>query len=152
LRLKGIKTGLIDGKEIIMARVTVEDCVERVPNRFDLVVLAGQRARDISSGSELLVDRDNDKNPVVALREIAEDQLSTEELFESVVQGRQKVAPVEEIDELDEAAMSMSSGETDDDDLDLAALAQEVAAQGAPEPVNRDRLAERYDAGEDPKI
>ena len=152
MRLKGIKTGLIDGKEIIMARVTVEDCVERVPNRFDLVVLAGQRARDISSGSELLVDRDNDKNPVVALREIAEDQLSTEELFESVVQGRQKVAPVEEIDELDEAAMSMSSGETDDDDLDLAALAQEVAAQGAPEPVNRDRLAERYDAGEDPKI
>ncbi|MEK9921822.1 MAG: DNA-directed RNA polymerase subunit omega [Rhodospirillales bacterium] len=135
-----------------MARVTVEDCVERVPNRFDLVVLAGQRARDISSGSELLVDRDNDKNPVVALREIAEDQLSTEELFEAVVQGRQKVAPVEEIDELDEAAMSMSSGETDDDDLDLAALAQEVAAQGAPEPVNRDRLAERYDAGEDPKI
>jgi DNA-directed RNA polymerase subunit omega len=135
-----------------MARVTVEDCVERVPNRFDLVVLAGQRARDISSGSELLVDRDNDKNPVVALREIAEDQLSTEELFESVVQGRQKVAPVEEIDELDEAAMSMSSGETDDDDLDLAALAQEVASQGAPEPVNRDRLAERYDAGEDPKI
>ena len=135
-----------------MARVTVEDCVERIPNRFDLVVLAGQRARDISSGSELLVDRDNDKNPVVALREIAEDQLSTEELFESVVQGRQKVAPVEEIDELDEAAMSMSSGETDDDDLDLAALAQEVAAQGAPEPVNRDRLAESYDAGEDPKI
>ncbi len=135
-----------------MARVTVEDCVERVPNRFDLVILAGQRARDISSGSELLVDRDNDKNPVVALREIAEDQLSTEELFEAVVQGRQKVAPVEEIDELDEAAMSMSSGETDDDDLDLAALAQEVAAQGAPEPVNRDRLAERYDAGEDPKI
>lgn len=130
----------------------VEDCVERVPNRFDLVVLAGQRARDISSGSELLVERDNDKNPVVALREIAEDQLSTEELFELVVQGRQKVAPVEEIDELDEAAMSMSSGETDDDDLDLAALAQEVAAQGAPEPVNRDRLAERYDAGEDPKI
>ena len=61
-----------------MARVTVEDCVDRVPNRFDLVVLAGQRARDISSGSELLVDRDNDKNPVVALREIAEDQLSTE--------------------------------------------------------------------------
>jgi DNA-directed RNA polymerase subunit omega len=152
LRLKGVKTGLIDGKEINMARVTVEDCVERVPNRFDLVVLAGQRARDISSGSELLVDRDNDKNPVVALREIAEDQLSTEELFESVVQGRQKVAPVEEIDELDEAAMSMSSGETDDDDLDLAALAQEVASQGAPEPVNRDRLAERYDAGEDPKI
>lgn len=64
-----------------MARVTVEDCVDRVPNRFDLVVLAGQRARDISSGSELLVDRDNDKNPVVALREIAEDQLSTEELL-----------------------------------------------------------------------
>ncbi|MEK9905496.1 MAG: DNA-directed RNA polymerase subunit omega [Rhodospirillales bacterium] len=135
-----------------MARVTVEDCVDRVPNRFDLVVLAGQRARDISSGSELLVDRDNDKNPVVALREIAEDQLSTEELFESVVQGRQKVSPVEEMDELDEALMSVSSGDTDDDDLDLAALARDAAAQGAPEPVNRDRLAEAYDAGEVTKI
>lgn len=135
-----------------MARVTVEDCVDRVPNRFDLVVLAGQRARDISSGSELLVDRDNDKNPVVALREIAEDQLSTEELFELVVQGRQKVSPVEEMDELDEALMSVSSGDTDDDDLDLAALARDAAAQGAPEPVNRDRLAEAYDAGEVTKI
>ncbi len=116
------------------------------------MVLAGQRARDISSGSELLVDRDNDKNPVVALREIAEDQLSTEELFESVVQGRQKVSPVEEMDELDEALMSVSSGDTDDDDLDLAALARDAAAQGAPEPVNRDRLAEAYDAGEVTKI
>ena len=135
-----------------MARATVEVCVDRVPNRFDLVVLAGQRARDISSGSELLVDRDNDKNPVVALREIAEDQLSTEELFESVVQGRQKVSPVEEMDELDEALMSVSSGDTDDDDLDLAALARDAAAQGAPEPVNRDRLAEAYDAGEVTKI
>jgi DNA-directed RNA polymerase subunit omega len=131
-----------------MARVTVEDCVDRVPNRFDLVVLAAQRARDISTGSELLVDRDRDKNPVVALREIADDKLVVEELFEAVVQGKQKIAPIDELDELDEALYSENASDSDDDGLDLAALARDAAEQGAPDPVNRDRLAEAYDAGE----
>ena len=131
-----------------MARVTVEDCVDRVPNRFDLVVLAAQRARDISTGSELLVDRDRDKNPVVALREIAEDQLEIEVLFEAVIQGKQKVAPIDELDELDEALYAEGAADSDDDELDLASLARDAAEQGAPEPVNRDRLAEAYDAGE----
>ena len=63
-----------------MARVTVEDCIKSVKNRFELVMLASQRARSLSSGSELTVDRDNDKNPVVALREIAEDKLDLEEI------------------------------------------------------------------------
>ena len=63
-----------------MARVTVEDCVERVPNRFELVLLAAQRARNISRGEELTVDRDNDKNPVVALREIADQTVTVEKL------------------------------------------------------------------------
>jgi DNA-directed RNA polymerase subunit omega len=74
-----------------MARVTVEDCVDKVPNRFDLVLLAAHRARNISSGSELTIDRDRDKNPVVALREIAEQTVRPAELAESMVSGMQKV-------------------------------------------------------------
>ena len=74
-----------------MARVTVEDCVDKIPNRFDLVLLAAQRARQISGGAELTLDRDRDKNPVVALREIAEETVRPEQLRESVVSGMQKV-------------------------------------------------------------
>lgn len=135
-----------------MARVTVEDCVERVPNRFELVVLAAQRARDIAAGGELTVDRDRDKNPVVALREIAEARVASPDLYESVVRSKQRVAPIEEMDELDEAMQADAANEVDDDELDLAALARDAAEQGAPEPVNRDRLAEAYDAGEQTDI
>ena len=74
-----------------MARVTVEDCVDKIPNRFDLVLLAAQRARQISGGAELTIDRDRDKNPVVALREIAEQTVTPRILEESVVSGLQKV-------------------------------------------------------------
>ncbi|GAA0735884.1 DNA-directed RNA polymerase subunit omega [Sphingomonas japonica] len=74
-----------------MARVTVEDCVDKVSNRFDLVLLAAQRAREISGGAELTLDRDRDKNPVVALREIAEETVRPKQLHESVVTGLQKV-------------------------------------------------------------
>ena len=74
-----------------MARVTVEDCVDKVPNRFDLVLLAAHRARSISSGSELTIDRDRDKNPVVALREIAEQTVKPPELLEAMVLGMQRV-------------------------------------------------------------
>jgi DNA-directed RNA polymerase subunit omega len=73
-----------------MARVTVEDCVLKVPNRFDLVMVAAQRAREISAGAQLTVERDNDKNPVVALREIADSTVNTDALSESVVTGLQK--------------------------------------------------------------
>jgi DNA-directed RNA polymerase subunit omega len=82
-----------------MARVTVEDCVLKVPNRFELVLLAGQRARDISGGANLAVDRDNDKNPVVALREIADGALSLETLTGSVIQGLQKHVESDEPEE-----------------------------------------------------
>ena len=68
-----------------MARVTVEDCVEKIPNRYELLMVAAQRAKDISAGSHLLVDRDNDKNSVVALREIAENKVSIENLQKSLV-------------------------------------------------------------------
>jgi len=73
-----------------MARVTVEDCVLRVPNRFDLVMVAAQRAREVSAGAQLSVDRDNDKNPVVALREIADGTVNIDELSNAVVTGLQK--------------------------------------------------------------
>jgi DNA-directed RNA polymerase subunit omega len=77
--------------ERFMARVTVEDCVEKIPNRFDLVLIAAQRARQISGGAELTVDRDRDKNPVVALREIAEDLVSPDELQDAIVTSLQRV-------------------------------------------------------------
>jgi DNA-directed RNA polymerase subunit omega len=74
-----------------MARVTVEDCVERVPNRFSLVLLAAHRGRAISAGAELMVDRDNDKNPVVALREIADDAVEPDALRENLISTLQRV-------------------------------------------------------------
>lgn len=88
-----------------MARVTVEDCVDKVPNRFDLVLLAANRARQIASGAPLLVDRDNDKNPVVALREIAERKIKPETLRETVISGMQKLAEVDEPEEDDLALL-----------------------------------------------
>ena len=82
-----------------MARVTVEDCVLRVPNRFDLVLLASQRAREISAGANLTVERDNDKNPVVALREIADDTVSLEQVNEGLIRRFQKQAEKDEPEE-----------------------------------------------------
>jgi DNA-directed RNA polymerase subunit omega len=79
-----------------MARVTVEDCIDKVENRFDLVLLAAHRARTISSGTQITVERDNDKNPVVALREIAEKAISPEDLKEELVHSLQKYVEVDE--------------------------------------------------------
>ena len=93
-----------------MARVTVEDCVDKVSNRFDLVLLAAQRAREISGGSELTIDRDRDKNPVVALREIAEQTIKPKNLQESLTQSLQNFLPDEE-DEADEIGSLSQSAE-----------------------------------------
>jgi DNA-directed RNA polymerase subunit omega len=93
-----------------MARVTVEDCVDKVSNRFDLVLLAAQRARQISGGADLTLDRDRDKNPVVALREIAEETVKPKELQEAIVTTLQKVRMDEE-DETDELASLSESAE-----------------------------------------
>jgi DNA-directed RNA polymerase subunit omega len=79
-----------------MARVTVEDCIVKIPNRFDLVMVAAQRARDVSGGMQLTVDRDNDKNPVVALREIAEETIDIDELRDALVKGLQKHVEIDE--------------------------------------------------------
>ena len=93
-----------------MARVTVEDCVDKIPNRFDLVLLASQRARQISGGAELTIDRDRDKNPVVALREIAEETIVPAELSEAVVQTLQRVQ-VDEEDTPDDIGSLAASAE-----------------------------------------
>ncbi len=79
-----------------MARVTVEDCIDKVPNRFDLVLLASHRARGISQGAPLTVERDNDKNPVVALREVADVTIDTDDLQEDLIHSMQKHTEVDE--------------------------------------------------------
>ncbi len=93
-----------------MARVTVEDCVDKVSNRFDLVLLAAERARAISGGAELTVDRDRDKNPVVALREIADETVRPDVLKENLIQSLQRVLPDED-DEVDEIGSLSQSAE-----------------------------------------
>jgi len=84
-----------------MARVTVEDCVDKITNRFDLVLVAAQRARQISAGAPLEVERDNDKNAVVSLREIAEEKVSKEDLTESVIHSMRKIVESDEPEEVD---------------------------------------------------
>ena len=91
-----------------MARVTTEDCVDKVPNRFDLVMLAAHRAREISSGSPVTVDRDNDKNPVVALREIAEETQGADDLRERLIESNQSQI---EVDEPEDDSMALLMGE-----------------------------------------
>ena len=93
-----------------MARVTVEDCVDKVSNRFDLVLLAAQRAREISGGAELTIERDRDKNPVVALREIADETVRPDQLRETLVGSLQRVLPDDD-DEVDEIGSLSQSAE-----------------------------------------
>jgi DNA-directed RNA polymerase subunit omega len=90
-----------------MARVTVEDCVDKVPNRFELVMLAAHRAREIASGAPLTVGRDNDKNPVVALREIADEAQSADDLRERMIEAHQTQI---EVDEPEEDSMALLMG------------------------------------------
>ena len=93
-----------------MARVTVEDCVDKIPNRFDLVLLSAQRARQISGGAELTIDRDRDKNPVVALREIAEETVKPKDLEEAIVTNLQRVQ-IEDDEAPDEVGSLSASAE-----------------------------------------
>lgn len=118
-----------------MARVTVEDCIEKLPNRFELVMVAAQRARKIGSGSALTVDRDNDKNPVIALREIAEETVSIDDLKEDLIRGKQKIIAMDDdsaevIDMMDgeqewtalsrDGADMAMDADDEDDDADMA--------------------------------
>ncbi|WGD31141.1 DNA-directed RNA polymerase subunit omega [Ancylobacter sp. WKF20] len=101
-----------------MARVTVEDCIDKVDNRFELVLLAGHRARMIASGSPITIDRDNDKNPVVALREIADETISPEDLKEDLIHSLQKFTEVDE-PEPETVPMIASSAHLGGDDSDV---------------------------------
>ena len=101
-----------------MARVTVEDCIDKVENRFDLVLLASHRARMISSGAQITVDRDNDKNPVVALREIADTTVSPGDLKEDLIHSLQKYV---EVDEPEPEVPLIGAGGTDSDDTEVTA-------------------------------
>ena len=96
-----------------MARVTVEDCIEKIPNRFDLVLAAAQRARDISTGNPLTIDRDNDKNPVVALREIADETIDPDKLRDDIVKGLQKLTNPEFIEDEEDENLEENSLEND---------------------------------------
>ncbi|WCJ63304.1 DNA-directed RNA polymerase subunit omega [Agrobacterium tumefaciens] len=98
-----------------MARVTVEDCIDKVDNRFELVLLASHRARQISQGSSITVDRDNDKNPVVALREIADETLSPDDLKEDLIHSLQKHVEVDE-PEPDPVTLAAASADGEEDD------------------------------------
>ena len=105
-----------------MARVTVEDCIDKVENRFDLVLLASHRARMVSSGSQITVDRDNDKNPVVALREIAETTVSPGDLKEDLIHSLQKYVEVDEPEpEAPLIGVGAGAAGVDADDTDVAA-------------------------------
>jgi len=117
-----------------MARVTVEDCVDKVPNRFELVMLAAHRAREISAGAPITVDRDNDKNPVVALREIADETQSADELRERLIEANQSQIEVDEPEE-DSMALLMGAGadkpaENDMDEETLLRQLLEAQKQG----------------------
>jgi DNA-directed RNA polymerase subunit omega len=135
-----------------MARVTVEDCVDRVPNRFQLVMLAAQRARELSVGSEITVDRDNDKNPVVALREIADKTIDTADLEEELIRSMQRHAdtddPEEEAAEL--LAMEEKLAATADAEMSGAgASAGEAMFEDAPEAIKEEDIVDDGDAAGD---
>ena len=97
-----------------MARVTVEDCVLKIPNRFELVMLAAQRARNISSGAAMTIDKNNDKNPVVALREISEGTVELDELEEALVKGLQLFVEADDQEEDEMDMLSIQQGEGED--------------------------------------
>jgi DNA-directed RNA polymerase subunit omega len=102
-----------------MARVTVEDCIDKVENRFELVLLAGHRARMISSGTPITIDRDNDKNPVVALREIADTAVSPEDLKEQFIHSLQKYVEVDEPEPDTVPLIAAGGGSIDADDTEV---------------------------------
>ncbi len=128
-----------------MARVTVEDCIDKVDNRFELVLLAGHRARQISSGADITIERDNDKNPVVALREIADETLSPADLKEDLIHSLQKHVEVdepeneieEEVDAIGFAEMPVSS----DAIIGDALMGNDSADEAEPE-IAFDRMSE----------
>ncbi len=123
-----------------MARVTVEDCVVKIPNRFELVMLAAQRAREIQAGSPLTVEKDNDKNPVIALREIADNSLDLDNLKQSLVQGLQRQV---ESEEPEEDAMELLAA-----DRDVAGVAEDATLDGIEDEMEIEDAEEKLAGGD----
>ena len=115
-----------------MARVTVEDCVEKIPNRFELVAIAAQRARHISAGAALTIERDNDKNPVISLREIADETVDTKELKEDLIKSLQRHVDQDEPEDdlVDDLAIRQEMGAGSASDNEIKALAKTVSIGG----------------------
>lgn len=114
-----------------MARVTVEDCIDKVDNRFELVLLAGHRARMISQGAPLTVDRDRDKNPVVALREIADETIAPEDLKEDLIHSLQKYVEVDEPEaETVPLIGTTAQGSADDSEVQFDRMSEEDLLRG----------------------
>lgn len=130
-----------------MARVTVEDCVDKIPNRFDLVLVAGQRSRQISAGEELTIDRDNDKNPVVALREIADTTVDNDELRESIIRSMQRHVEQDEPEE-DDMALLMAGQEWSTATASGSSPSKEPARAAVPEVTEEAEAGERDAAGD----
>ena len=127
-----------------MARVTVEDCILKIPNRFELILMASQRAREIGSGAAIMVDRDNDKNPVVSLREIADTDISLEGLGEALIKNHQKVI---EIEEDEEEIIDIMEGENEWAAVAAEAVEADVAEAGMQEDFGEEE-AETADSAE----
>jgi len=139
-----------------MARVTVEDCIVKIPNRFELVMAAAHRAREIAAGAPLLVERDNDKNPVVALREIAENKLKPSDLKEAMIRGMQRQAEYDEAEdeeiadlfESEQRVLGVDPGEAvseavaAEDELVVASTAEMAASEAASEARNAENAEE----------
>ncbi len=129
-----------------MARVTVEDCVDKVDNRFELILLAGHRARMISSGAPLTVDRDRDKNPVVALREVADETISPEDLREQLIHSMQRYVEVDEpeaetVPMLNAPQPAEGAAPVDDSEVSFDRMSEEDllrGLEGLQPPANRD--------------
>ena len=136
-----------------MARVTVEDCVIKIPNRFNLVLLAGQRAREISSGGELTVERDNDKNPVVALREIAEGSIDLDNVRQALISSLQKHV---ETEEPEDDAMELLAADSNVAGVPYEAMTEGVEAEGEGEAEELaeggEEAAESGESGEEPPV
>jgi DNA-directed RNA polymerase subunit omega len=113
-----------------MARVTVEDCIDKVENRFELVLLASHRARMISAGSSITVDRDNDKNPVVALREIADETVSPDDLQEEFIHSLQKFVEVDEPEAEAVPLMPIAASSDDDVEMQFDRMSEEELLRG----------------------
>ena len=123
-----------------MARVTVEDCVDKIPNRFELVLFSAHRARGMSAGSEILVERDNDKNPVVALREIADEKLEPDDLREQLVSSMQRQVDVDE-PEADMQVMAPQLAPAETVETDVEAGEEALKEVSAPPMAEEDILA-----------